>query len=81
MKPDIIKCRSAGREHAALLWIHLKSFPPTRQALSVSPVSGNPTRQCVFHSNPTAVFPTSDSDPNQEEYPDAAVWTLDAETK
>lgn len=27
MKPDIIKCCSAGREHAALLWILLKSFP------------------------------------------------------
>lgn len=28
-----------------------------------------------------AVFLTSDSDPNQKEYPDSAVWTLCIETK
>ena len=81
MKPDIIKCCSSGRAHRrpAVDASEVVLFNPA--ALSVSAVSGNLIRWCVFHSNPTAVFLTSDSDPNQEEYPDAAVWTLSAETK
>ncbi len=50
-------------------------------ASSISPVPRNLICWCVFHLNLTAVFLTSDSDPNQEEYPDAAVWTHCVETK
>lgn len=50
--------------------ISFQSFPPP-PAL----VSGNLTRWYVFLLDLKVVFPTSDSDPNQEEYPDAAVWT------
>lgn len=35
----------------------------------------------VFLLNPAAVFLTSDSDGNQKEYPDAAVWNLYIETE
>lgn len=57
------------------------SRPSRHTALSVSTASGNLIRWCVFHLNPTVVFLTSDTDPRQEEYPDAAVWDLCAETK
>lgn len=36
---------------------------------------------CFSPESYGAVFLTSDSDPNQKEYPDSAVWTLCIETK